>query len=131
ERTREKMRQARLIIYLADPQQDDVDEINSQIKEVSALGVPYVVVVNKTDLLTQAHQAALAGIAPLFISAKNNIGVEELKEELLRKVNLHNLGDDVLVTNIRHVEALVKTATSLQRVLDGIDGGITSDFLAM
>ncbi len=132
ERTREKMRQARLIIYLADPQQDDVDEINSQIAEVSALVVPYVVVVNKTDLLTDAHRAALADIKPLFISAKNNVGVEELKDELFRKVNLHNLdSDDVLVTNIRHVAALQKTSESLGKVLDGIDNPITSDFLAM
>src|SRR5690606_36095320 len=86
----------------------------------------------KTDLLTQAHKEALTAIAPLFISAKNNVGVEELKEELLRKVNLHNLGtDDVLVTNIRHVSALQKTAESLAKVLDGIDNPVTSDFLAM
>ena len=132
ERTREKMRQARLIIYLADPQQDDADEINSQIAEVAQLSIPYVVVVNKTDLLRQEHKAALASIDPLFISAKNNQGVEELKEELLRKVNLHQLNtDDVLVTNIRHVEALQKTNESLEKVLYGIDNPITSDFLAM
>lgn len=132
ERTREKMRQARLIIYLADPQQDDVEEINSQIAEVHALDVPYVVVVNKTDLLTKKHKEALAGIKPLFISAKNNVGVEDLKSELLRKVNLHSLdNDDVLVTNVRHVEALQKTHESLAKVLDGIDNPVTSDFLAM
>src|SRR5690606_40442842 len=132
ERTREKMRQARLIIYLADPQQDDVDEIDSQIAEVAALGVPYVVVVNKTDLLTQTHKQALANIKPLFISAKNNVGVDELKDELLRKVNLHNLAsDDVLVTNIRHVTALQRTSESLEKVLHGIDNPVTSDFLAM
>lgn len=132
ERTREKMRQARLIIYLADPQQDDIDEIKSQIGEVDMLGVPYVVVVNKTDLLTQAHKEALGSINPLFISAKNNVGVEELKEELLGKVDLHRIHtDDVLVTNIRHVDALQKTNESLEKVLDGIDNPITSDFLAM
>ncbi len=132
ERTREKMRQARLIIYLADPQQDDVDEIDSQIAEVAALGVPYVVVVNKTDLLTQTHKQVLADIKPLYISAKNNVGVDELKGELLRKVNLHNLAsDDVLVTNIRHVTALQKTSESLEKVLHGIDNPVTSDFLAM
>jgi tRNA modification GTPase len=131
-RTREKMRQARLIIYLADPQQDDLEEVQAQIGEVDQLGIPYVVVVNKIDLLTQAHHDALSVIEPLFISAKSNIGVEELKDELLRKVNLHNLdSDDVLVTNIRHVEALQKTNESLKNVLDGIDNPITSDFLAM
>ena len=132
ERTREKMKQARLIIYLADPQQDDVEEIQVQIDEVAQLGIPYVVVVNKTDLLRQAHKDALRTLEPMFISAKNNVGVEELKAELLRKVNLHRLdAGDVVVTNIRHVEALRKTEASLQRVLEGIDGSITSDFLAM
>jgi len=132
ERTREKMKQARLIIYLADPQQDDVEEIQVQIDEVAQLGIPYVVVVNKTDLLRQAHKDALRTLEPMFISAKNNVGVEALKAELLRKVNLHRLdAGDVVVTNIRHVEALRKTEASLQRVLEGIDGSITSDFLAM
>src|SRR5690606_20863305 len=89
ERTREKMQKSRLIVYLADPQQDDLEEIESQLAEVAQLGVPYVTVVNKVDLLTQDHVARLRAIDPLFISAKNNVGVEELKEELLRKVNLH------------------------------------------
>ncbi|MBK1442699.1 tRNA uridine-5-carboxymethylaminomethyl(34) synthesis GTPase MnmE [Parapedobacter sp. ISTM3] len=132
ERTRAKMRQARLIIYLADPQQDDVDEIKSQIAEVAQLDVPFVVVVNKVDLLKQDKLEALRAIEPLFISAKNNVGVEDLKQALLRKVNLHNLdAEDVLVTNIRHVDALRKTEGALQRVLAGIDSTVTSDFLAM
>ncbi|SEL32731.1 tRNA uridine-5-carboxymethylaminomethyl(34) synthesis GTPase MnmE [Parapedobacter koreensis] len=131
-RTREKMRQARLIIYLADPQQDDRAEIESQVAEVAQLNVPFVVVVNKVDLLKQDQVDTLLAIEPLFISAKNKVGVEELKHELLRKVNLHNLDmDDVLVTNIRHVEALRKTEDALQRVLQGIDNAVTSDFLAM
>ena len=47
-------------------------------------------------------------------------------------MNLHNLStDDVLVTNIRHVEALGKTQEALERVLNGIDNPVTSDFLAM
>lgn len=132
ERTREKMRKARLIVYLADPQQDDLDEIKSQLAEVAQLGVPYVTVVNKVDLLTRDHVDTLNAIDPLFISAKNNTGVEELKEELLRKVNLHKLdAGDVLVTNVRHVEALRRTEETLQRVLQGIKGSVTSDFLAM
>jgi len=132
ERTREKMRKARLIVYLADPQQDDLDEIKSQLAEVAQLGVPYVTVVNKVDLLTRDHVDTLNAIDPLFISAKNNTGVEELKEELLRKVNLHKLdAGDVLVTNVRHVEVLRRTEETLQRVLQGIKGSVTSDFLAM
>jgi len=132
ERTREKMRQARLIIYLADPQQDDISEIRSQQDEVAQLGVPFVTVINKTDLLRPAHIDELRTLGALFISAKNKVGVEELKGELLQKVNLHKLNtDDVLVSNVRHVEALQKTQESLEKVVHGIDNPITSDFLAM
>src|SRR5690606_20814560 len=130
ERTREKMRQARLIIYLADPQQDDISEIRSQQDEVAQLGVPFVTVINKTDLLRPAHIDELRTLGALFISAKNKVGVEELKGELLQKVNLHKLNtDDVLVSNVRHVEALQKTQDSLEKVVHGIDNPITSDFL--
>lgn len=132
ERTREKMRQARLIVYMADPQQDDIAEIRSQQDEVARMDVPVVTVVNKMDLLRPEHLAELEALGAVFISAKNKTGVEELKEELLRKVNLHQLNtDDVLVTNIRHVEALRKTQESLEKVIEGIDNPITSDFLAM
>src|SRR5690606_21198575 len=62
ERTREKMRQARLIVYMADPQQDDIAEIRSQQDEVSHMGVPFVTVVNKTDLLRPEHLATLEAL---------------------------------------------------------------------
>ena len=56
-----------------------------------------------------------------------------MKAGMIRaQVNLHNLStDDVLVTNIRHVEALQKTQEALERVLYGIDNPVTSDFLSM
>jgi tRNA modification GTPase len=67
----------------------------------------------------------------IFISAKNKIGIEDLKLSILEKVNLHKINtDDVLISNIRHLEALQKTEESLNRVLLNIDNPITSDFLA-
>jgi tRNA modification GTPase len=68
----------------------------------------------------------------IFISARNNEGIEELKSEILHKVNLHAINtDDVLISNIRHLEALQKTQESLNKVLENIDNPVTSDFLAM
>ncbi|WP_207425013.1 tRNA uridine-5-carboxymethylaminomethyl(34) synthesis GTPase MnmE [Pedobacter sp. SYSU D00535] len=131
ERTLEKMKQAKLIIYLVDPLQK-LEEIREQISEVEQLQIPLVAVVNKSDLLSPQEQYEFAQLNPNFISAKNKEGIDELKDEILRKVNLHNIStDDVLVTNIRHVEALQRTLDSLERVLHGIDNPVTSDFLAM
>ncbi len=132
ERTREKMKQARLIIYLFDPTQDTVADVKQQIAEVTALSIPFVTLINKSDLLSAAQRASYAVLEPVYISAKEQLGIEELKEELLRQVNVANIQtDDVLVTNIRHVEALQKTIEALDRVQYGIDNPVTSDFLAM
>ncbi|UIR54687.1 tRNA uridine-5-carboxymethylaminomethyl(34) synthesis GTPase MnmE [Sphingobacterium sp. SRCM116780] len=132
ERTREKMKQARLIIYLFDPTQDQVADIQSQISDVTVLNIPFVTIINKSDLLTAEQKQQYEVLKPLYISAKEQVGVEELKDELLQQVNLANLNtDDILVTNIRHVEALQNTQSSLERVLYGIDNPVTSDFLAM
>lgn len=132
ERTREKMKQARLIIYLVDPTQDNVEEVVQQLAELKSLQLPYLLIVNKKDQLDAAQQEAFGTLNPVFISARDQDGVEALKEELLNQVNLRNVNtDDVLVTNIRHVEALQKTQSSLEKVLYGIDNPVTSDFLAL
>ena len=154
ERTHEKIKQAKLIIYLVDPEQD-MEEILEQLKYLESLGIPFLTVVNKQDLVTSEFEDQLSVISYqlsggsnersfenpdnrqqstgniLLISARNKTGIEELKSEILRKVNLHSINtDDVLVSNIRHLEALQKTEESLNRVLVNIDNPITSDFLA-
>ena len=156
ERTHEKIKQAKLIIYLVDPEQS-VKEIETQVTYLNQLDIPFLVVVNKKDLVSAEFERELSvisyqlsGLIPptsdlrhptsfliphssflIFISARNNEGIEELKSEILRKVNLHAINtDDVLVSNIRHLEALQKTEDSLNRVLINIDNPITSDFLA-
>lgn len=132
ERTLEKMKQARLIIYLFDPTQDSIDDANAQVAELSDMSIPFVTLINKSDLLSESQKADYASLQPIYISAKEQIGIEELKDELLNQVNLANLNtDDVMVTNIRHVEALQHTIEALDRVLYGIDNPVTSDFLAM
>jgi len=132
ERTREKMKQARLIIYLFDPTQDKIEAVQEQIQEVKDLNIPFVTIINKSDLITESQRAEYQVLNPLYISAKEQLGIEELKDELLNQVNLSNINkDDVMVTNIRHVEALQHTQTALEKVLYGIDNPVTSDFLAM
>ncbi len=132
ERTREKMKQARLIIYLFDPTQDNIAVVQQQISEVKDLNIPFVTIINKSDLLAEDDRAEYHVLNPLYISAKKQLGIDELKEELLNQVNLSNINtDDVMVTNIRHVEALQLTQAALERVLYGIDNPVTSDFLAM
>lgn len=131
ERTLEKMKQAKLIIYMADASQS-VSEIEEQVKGLDVAGIPYLVLVNKLDLLSETQKTLFNNLNVLFISAKENIGIEELKTRLLKEVNLLDLNtNETMVTNIRHVEALKQTEAALTKVLSNVDHPITSDFLAM
>jgi tRNA modification GTPase len=131
ERTLEKMKQAKLIIYMADAAQS-ISEIEEQVRGLEQLAIPYLILVNKADLMADAQRKAFEALNVVFISAKEKQGIDELKITLLEQVNLHHINtSETLVTNIRHVEALKQTEHALQRVLANVDNPVTSDFLAM
>jgi tRNA modification GTPase len=92
-------------------------------------------VANKTDLLRTTATADLqlpAGIVLLHVSAKEKQHIEELKQLIYQKTVKGQLsGDETMITNIRHLEALQKTEVALHRVLNGLEKQVTSDFLAM
>jgi tRNA modification GTPase len=131
ERTLEKMKQAKLIIYMADAAQS-VSEIEEQVRGLEQLAIPYLILVNKADLILEPQRKAFEALNVVFISAREKQGIDELKTTLLEQVNLHHINtSETLVTNIRHVEALKQTEHALQRVLANVDNPVTSDFLAM
>ncbi|KQM72635.1 tRNA modification GTPase MnmE [Pedobacter sp. Leaf216] len=131
ERTLEKMKQAKLIIYMADAAQS-IEEIEEQVRGLEQLAIPYLILVNKADLIADAQRKAFEALNVVFISAKEKQGIDELKITLLEQVNLHHINtSETLVTNIRHVEALKQTEHALQNVLANVDNPVTSDFLAM
>lgn len=131
ERTLERMKQAKLIIYMVDALQTP-DELEEQLRDLQKIDIPYLAVVNKADLFNDQQKEEFASREVLFLSAKENIGVEELKTALLAKVNLLSINtSETLVSNIRHLEALKNTESALINVLNNIDNPVTSDFLAM
>jgi len=131
ERTLEKMKLAKLIIYMADASQT-LHEIEEQVRGLAQLEIPYLILINKADLLSPQQRDEFAKLNAVFIAAKDKLGIDELKETLLEQVNLHHINtSETMVTNIRHVEALKQTENALQRVLNNVDNPVTSDFLAM
>ena len=66
-----------------------------------------------------------------FISAKNDEDIEKLKRNIaVYGRNLVVGENEVLVTNLRHYEALIKAAESLVKVKEGLDMGISTEFVA-
>ena len=74
------------------------------------------------------HSPQSVSVQSLNISAKNGIGIEDLKRNLTSSII--NLKSSIVVTNLRHYEHLQKTNEALGSVLTGLESGITGDFLA-
>ena len=97
-------------------------------------GVPFLKLGNKIDKVTDQTVSDLQNQHPdmLFLSAKDPEQVEKLKSQILKLVNLDKFKrGDTVVTNIRHYDSLLQTKNALQAVINGIDGQVTNDFVAM
>ena len=95
---------------------------------------PVVVIANKSDLLSEEQknniQATIDDI--LFLSAKEKVGIDELKNTLLSFVNTGALrNNETIVTNTRHYDSLLKALEEIQKVKWGLNSGLSSDLMAI
>jgi tRNA modification GTPase len=68
----------------------------------------------------------------LFISAKTGLGINELKAELGRLTGTDMLlSENIIISNIRHYEALTKVTENLERVLSGLKNDLPEDLIAI
>jgi tRNA modification GTPase len=91
-------------------------------------------VANKTDKAKENLIGSLQASHPdaLFISAGKKENLDGLKARILELVNTNKFRTgNTLVTNVRHYDSLTQTRVALLEVLAGLDGQVTSDFLAM
>ncbi|NOW95072.1 tRNA uridine-5-carboxymethylaminomethyl(34) synthesis GTPase MnmE [Mucilaginibacter sp. SG564] len=144
QRTMEKISQSALLIYVFDADQITLEELKNDLESLQSPGIAMLLVANKMDLIqlegkekSESIQeffltSGLPDLQTIFISAKEKLHIDDLKNKIYGTAIKDQLsGDETLVTNIRHLEALQKTEDALIRVLGGIDGSITSDFLSM
>ena len=101
-------------------------------------GKQLFLVFNKVDKLSDDEKAVLTNIFPeinarrFYVSAKFDQGIEALKEALVEASNLSEVDEnDVIVTNLRHYEALVKAQAAIVKVQEGLASGLSGEFLSM
>jgi tRNA modification GTPase len=132
QRTRERMQKASLIIYLFDLSNTTLEEIEKEEAELEQLGIPFLKVGNKMDIAVPGLMEALASRNFLFICASAKRNLDQLKQKILSQIEIKKVKTgDVMVTNLRHYQNLTQTQQALDRVLQGMNTGITGDFLAM
>ncbi len=132
ERTRESLRKAALILYLFDLSKSSLEEIHIEENEIKKLNIPFLRVGNKVDQADSDLIKKLEHEDFILISASQKKNIQQLKDKILSRFQINEVKQgDVLVTNLRHYQSLKQTDEALNRVLTGMDTGITGDFLAM
>jgi tRNA modification GTPase len=135
QRTFEKIKQAAIVLYLLDPRETPETEllqIIADLKNANTNNSKLLLVINKADDQSVINSLNLFANSYdfIFISAKENINMDVLQTALLTAASVNTINpDEVMVSNIRHLEALQKTESALNSVLYGIDNPVTSDFL--
>lgn len=137
-RTFEKIAQAQVIVFLLNAEmfkaqgskfKVEIEKIQNKFPQK-----PLLIVANKTDKLSEEEISNLKDQIPnlISISAKENIGVEELKVKLLEFVNLGELqNNNTIVTNSRHYSALLSALEEINKVQEGLNNNLTGDLLAI
>lgn len=142
-----KAASARFVLYLLDARDlqdkagltDAESEVNAATDRLKLaagdIGEPpgvVITLINKTDLAPAPQAWCPKGSEKvLAISAEERIGLEAIEQRLGRDFRSALAEDRILVTNLRHREALQRTRESLQRALDGLDAGLSGDLLAV
>tara|TARA_B110001469_G_scaffold127232_1_gene147322 strand:- start:6 stop:1388 length:1383 start_codon:yes stop_codon:yes gene_type:complete len=136
EKTFEKIKQAKVVLYLFDASTANPAEVYLEMKKLEAHteSKQLIAIANKVDkgIVSEIEEvfAELPNI--LFISAKQKNNITKLKSLLTEKVKQGLLSnDDVIVSNSRHFEALSNALDHVVLVQNGLEMGISGDLLAM
>jgi tRNA modification GTPase len=131
------------VILLIDEISDTAASINKRAQAIREMiresEKRLFILINKIDQASPSRQPEIAEKISLeekdnllFISAKEKSGLEDLRQKLSEVVVKERLSsDDVIITNIRHYEALIRVSESLDRVLEGLKNNIPEDLIAI
>lgn len=139
DRTFKKLEQASIILWMIDATTDNkhIEELAEKILS-HVTDQKLILVFNKIDIvgcgvIMDNKRTLLEERIPdrIFISAKYKEGVSDLQNKLVEIANIPEIGEqDIIVTNIRHYEALNNALAAIRRVSEGLDLNLSGDFLA-
>lgn len=124
QRTYQAIDKARIVVWLIDKEPDEI-EVKTMKEKCS--GKSLIIVRNKADIITHEEKS----IASINISAKLGENISMLEDAIYRETGIGEINpDEIIVTNTRHLEALIQAQDHLQRVLEAIQLGLSGDLIA-
>lgn len=133
-RTYAAIDKARIVLWLLDtePTQDEIQEMQERCEDKSL-----IIIINKIDKQSEQSAKNLSSCLShltshlLSISAKYGTNLSELETAIYQAANIPSLQEnDIIVSNVRHYDALTRANEHLKRVLDGLNINLSGDLLS-
>ena len=127
ERTFSAIDKARIVLWVID-EEPSTKEFND-IKQRSE-NKKLIIVQNKIDKV-KFIPLTTVNFPLITISAKQGTNISQLEQAIYQAADIPALSDsDVIVTNARHYDALIKANEAIQRVIDGLQQQLSGDLLS-
>lgn len=129
-RSKQAMQQADLVLLVLDAHRGLTQEDQQLLTLVPPTKT--ILIWNKVDL-PHAELPSLDFLFSVKLSAKQREGLEELHQVIDRLIwqNGPPSKEEILITNIRHKEALVSSIEASRRVQEGLRQGMSPEFLTI
>ncbi len=131
------------VVMMVDESLEKGSDINKRADEIRKMitdpDCRFIILVNKVDEAPASLINKLAGEIRieanenlLFVSAKFGTGTDELKDYLSEITGTGHLsGEDVIVSSLRHYEALQNVSGCIGRIISGIESKLPEDLIAI
>ena len=136
ERSFQKLEQADIVLWVIDATcaEEQYNQLANQILP-RCNDKHLVIIVNKTDIIPEATSTRFNGLPEevriIPLSAKQKEGLTELQSLLIEYASLPDLSqNDVVVSNIRHYEALTHALEAIHRVQEGLTTQLPGDLIS-
>ncbi len=138
DRARQALEEADLVLLVLDRSVPLTEEDETLLEGV---GERTIVVVNKCDLMGawsmgRGKETACTSETPVplgvEVSALTHDGLDRLREAIAEKIGAAGLHPtaEIIVTNVRHQQALTRTRAALERAAAGLEAGASEEYLA-
>ena len=107
--TKKTIDKAALILFVIDVNMTS-DDYKEELNIIKASNKDYLLIVNKIDL-NKSYK--IENENHIYISAKNNIGVDKIKEYIKEK---YKIKEDESIINLRHFEIFTKIINNIEKI---------------
>ena len=134
EKSKKFIENADLVLLVLDASRELESEDRDVIEEIQNNNKKTIVLLNKIDLERKIELGEFKLENILEISAKDNIGIEDMEERIYSYIveeRVEDSSEKLIITNIRHKAALEKTKDAIRNIFETIDAGMPMDLISV